>query len=232
METDLLIGVPPEQFRSGMEQIALGEIHRVREVIVTYAEAHHGFFKALQPVAGISKARPGSVEEEIPAEIETMLHCAELSGTGPMSSVAGLVAEKVGHRLSTECNLSEVVIENGGDLYLECMQDTLAVIQAGDSALSGKLGLNIPAGSWGICTSSGTVGHSFSFGKADAVTVLCESAPLADAWATSLANRVHTSADIDPVLALTEKIPDILGCVVVIGDRVGIRGQFELKPLT
>ena len=232
METDLLIGVPPDQFNNGLERTALAETHRVREVIETYAEAHPGFYTALQPLQRSKENRPGKEKEKVPAEIETMLHCAELSGTGPMSSVAGLVAGSVGHRLLMEYNLSEVVIENGGDLYLRCMQDTLAVIQAGDSALSGKLGLNIPAGSWGICTSSGTVGHSFSFGKADAVTVLCESAPLADAWATSLANRVHTSADIDPVLALTEKIPDILGCVVVIGDRVGIRGQFELKPLT
>lgn len=41
---------------------------------------------------------------------------------------------------------------------------------AGKSPLTGKIGLKFePGSSLGICTSSGTVGHSLSFGKCDAV---------------------------------------------------------------
>jgi len=272
LETDLLIGIPPDQFRSGMDQCALREIRRVRSIIETYAGSHPQFLTSLEPLpvpekvtsevreigaasvpekgaasvpekgaasvpekgaASVpEKVAPGVREQGIPGEIGTMLRCGADSGTGPMSAVAGLVAEKVGNRLVGDYRLSELVVENGGDLFMVNNRDATTVIQAGDSPFSGKLALNIPAGSWGICTSSGTLGHSFSFGKADAVTVVAGSAPLADAWATSLANRVQSPADIEIVMALVEKIPEIWGCVAVVGDRVGIRGKFELKPLS
>jgi ApbE superfamily uncharacterized protein (UPF0280 family) len=215
-----------------MDQTALHEIRRIRDLIEIYAGTHPEFLTSLEPIPRLAKTKPERKEEKVPGEIGIMLQCGELSGTGPMSSVAGLLAEEVGKRLHTKYRLSELVIENGGDLYMVNNRDATAVIQAGDSPFSGKLALNIPAGAWGICTSSGTVGHSFSFGKADAVTVVADNAPLADAWATSLANRLHTVEDIEKVLVLVENIPEILGCVAVIGDRVGIRGQFELKPLT
>jgi hypothetical protein len=80
-----------------------------------------------------------------------------------------------------------------------------------------------------VCTSSGTVGPSLSFGKADAVMVACKDAALADAWATSLGNRVQTTEDIDIVLKFTEQIKEILSLVIICGGKVGIRGIFDLK---
>jgi ApbE superfamily uncharacterized protein (UPF0280 family) len=232
LETDLLIGIPPEQFRSGLDQVVMDEIRRVRDVIETYGGTHPEFFTSLEPLPQTTGVTADGRGKEVPDEIGIMLRCGEQTGTGPMSAVAGLLAEKVGSRLIMDNRLSEVVIENGGDLFMVNSRNATAVIQAGNSSFSGKIALDIPPGTRGICTSSGTVGHSFSYGKADAVTVVAGSAPLADAWATSLANHVKTPADIEFVLAHVEKIPDILGCVVVIGERMGIRGQFELKPLS
>lgn len=79
---------------------------------------------------------------------------------------------------------------------------------------------------------SGTLGHSFSRGMADAVTVIAESAPLADALATALANHVSVPGDVRAVLNRISGIPEILGCAVIVGDLIGVRGQFEVKLLS
>ena len=90
----------------------------------------------------------------------------------------------------------------------------------------------ITPGSWGVCTSSGTLGHSFSRGKADAVTVIAKNTPLADSWATALANRISTPQDIEPVLEQVKQIEEISGCAIIVGEQVGIQGKFEVKLLS
>jgi ApbE superfamily uncharacterized protein (UPF0280 family) len=60
------------------------------------------------------------------------------------------------------------------------------------SPLSSRVGLRLAADEMpvGVCTSSGTVGHSLSLGSADSVTVLADSAVVADAAATRIGNDV------------------------------------------
>lgn len=231
LESDLLIGVPHTRFSGEMEQTALQELKRMRKLLEAHGKTHPGFFTSLEPLPDppidLSSGTPA-----VPAEVLAMLRCGRATGTGPMSSVAGLFAERVGSQLASEYGLEEVLVENGGDLFIMNQSPVTAVIHAGASPLSGNLGLVIPKGSWGICTSSGTVGHSFSYGTADAVTVVSGEAPLADAWATALANLVSAPEDIDMVMEKVSHIPEILGCVVILGDRIGIRGRFELKPLS
>ena len=108
-----------------------------------------------------------------------------------MASVAGAMAEAF-QETSLESS-TEVIVENGGDIYLATSRERVIGIYAGTSPLSIKLGIAIsPEDSpLGICTSSGTVGPSLSFGKADAVCVLSKSAALADAAATAVGNVVR-----------------------------------------
>ena len=227
LETDLMIGIPRDSFHREMETGVLHEVKRIRDAIRSYASVHPEFLTSLEPL----EEPPGVPPESPPEEVTTMLRCGRRTGTGPMSSVAGLFAERVGQWLVAAYAPGEVMIENGGDLYLMNQSPLTAVIHAGGSPLSGRLGLEIPAGKWGVCTSSGTFGHSYSMGKAYAVTVVAREAPLADAWATALANRVSGPEDIGAVLDLVLSDPDILGCVVVAGDRLGVRGKFEVKPI-
>ena len=222
-ESDLFIGVTRGDFRREMIPSAEEEIHGLRQILTGYANDHPGFFHSLKPLP---------FQDHVPEEIGVMLRCGEQTGTGPMSSVAGLFAERVGLRLLREYNPDEVVVENGGDLFVRNRSDLLSLIHAGSSGLSDRVALILTPGTRGVCTSSGTVGHSLSFGCADAVTVIAESAPLADAWATSLANRVTGPDQIERVLGMAGEIPGILGCAVIAGDRFGIRGQFEVKILS
>jgi len=202
------------------------ELSRLREVLEHYISKN--------PAFGISlKAIPLPANSfGIPEEIRSMLKCGLQSRTGPMSAVAGLFAEHVGTRLVQKFNLEEVVVENGGDLYLKNSTELISVIHAGKSPLSDKMAFALPPGERGICTSSGTMGHSLSLGKADAVSVVAESTPLADAWATSLANLVKSPEDIEVVLDRVAEIPEILSCAIIVGDQIGVRGEYELKLLT
>ena len=126
-----------------------------------------------------------------------------------------------------------MVIENGGDIYALLTNELVLSIYAGTSPLSEKIGIVIPSGmkKLGICTSSGTVGPSLSFGKADAVAVTCENVLLADALATMLGNEVKSPEDIQKVLELSEKFPEIISVVIICEDKVGVRGKFEIKLL-
>jgi len=221
-ESDLLVGVPHNCSLQGIEKCIEHELIRLRQILLEYSKKEPRFLVSLDPIHGKQGAE----------EIQTMLLCGKKTGTGPMASVAGLFAQEVGKRLVKDYGLNEVVVENGGDLYLQNDSSLLSVIHAGTSSLSDKMAFVLPEGKWGICTSSGTMGHSFSQGKADAVTVISSSAPLADAWATAIANQVHKAADMDGVLESVAGKPDILGCAVIVDNQVGIRGKLEVKLLT
>jgi ApbE superfamily uncharacterized protein (UPF0280 family) len=235
-ESDLLIGMPHRHYHVEMETFAKQELIRLRQILLDYSELDPRFLLALEPLDLIDpQARgefSGSSGREAAELLQTMIRCGHKTGTGPMSSVAGLFAERVGLGLVSRFGDMEVVVENGGDIFLRNESELVSVIHAGPSSLSDRMAFVIPAGEWGICTSSGTLGHSFSRGRADAVTVICASASAADAWATALANRVQEAADIAPTLELAGKNPEIRGCAVIVDEQVGVRGEFELKLLT
>jgi hypothetical protein len=224
-ESDLLIGVSPGSYQAGMQKTAMEEMNRLHLLLHTYSRKDPRFFSSLDPL-------PLPEEPDTPEEILTMHRCGIESGTGPMASVAGLLAEVVGRRLGHQYPCEELVVENGGDLFLRCSSDLISVIHAGQSSLSDKMAFVVSPGEWGICTSSGTLGHSYSRGKAEALTIISSSAPLADAWATALANRVQGPEDIEPLLGRAETISAIDGCAVIVGDRIGVRGIFEVKLLS
>ena len=98
------------------------------------------------------------------------------------------------------------------------------------SPLSGRIGLKVKKNNTpcGICTSSGTVGHSLSYGKADAAVVIHRDASIADACATALGNRVKTSEDIENALSYINKVPDIQGALVIVGEVLGAIGDIEI----
>jgi ApbE superfamily uncharacterized protein (UPF0280 family) len=98
-----------------------------------------------------------------------------------MASVAGFFSEKVGKFLAHYSR--DVIVENGGDIWMKSNRIRRVGIFAGSSPFSQRIGLEIgpKRTPLGICTSSATVGHSLSFGKADAVVILAPSAILADA---------------------------------------------------
>jgi len=179
-------------------------------------------------IAGFPRFAESHVPVEVgpgaPAIARAMAQAAEVAGVGPMAGVAGAFAEAVARGLAPLS--AEVVVENGGDLYLMSQRERTVLISAGDSPLSGAVALALgpEALPVAVCTSSGRVGPSVSYGNAHATTVLARSGALADAAASSVGNLVHGPDDIDRGLARAREIPGVLGAVVIAEGRIGATG--------
>jgi hypothetical protein len=148
-----------------------------------------------------------------------------------MAAVAGAMAEWVSKDL---LKLSkEVIVENGGDIYLATSKERTIGIYAGDSPLSLKIGIVISPDEapLGVCTSSGTVGPSLSFGKADAVCILARSSALADAAATAVGNIVKEKKDIELGLERGREIAGVSGTLIIVEEKMGVWGNVRLIQL-
>jgi ApbE superfamily uncharacterized protein (UPF0280 family) len=217
-ETDLWV-----RARANLEKEAMETVLTCRLQLERYIAAHEDFLRSLVPLPDDPFAPPVA---------RRMLAAAISAGVGPMASVAGAVAEAVGVSLARFSDA--VIVENGGDCYLDMREETTVGIFAGPSSpFTGRIAIKLAPERFplGVCTSSATVGPSLSFGKADAVTVLSRNTALADAAATRLGNMVKTRADIDRALALAPSIPSVEAVLIAIKDKIGIWGDIELAPV-
>ncbi len=214
-ETDLYI-----RASRNLKSKALKLVLKYRDTLERYIERHPSFLTSLEPVP---------ISEDAPRIVKSMSESAGKVGVGPMASVAGAIAEFVGTELLAFS--PEVIVENGGDIYLKSLRKRLIGIYAGKSPLTGKIGLEINEADTplGICTSSGTVGHSLSFGRADAVIVLSPSTTLADAAATAIGNLITQPEDISKGIEFAKKLEGLKGIVIIKDDNIGVWGEIKLK---
>jgi ApbE superfamily uncharacterized protein (UPF0280 family) len=195
-------------------------LREVRADLLAYLQRDERFRLTLDPYEPLFDA---------PLVAVRMAAAARRFEVGPMAAVAGAIADCVGEQLSQ--HYPDVVVENGGDIYLRCERQVLMTVYAGErSPFAGKLRFLVQhAGRrMGVCTSSGTVGHSFSKGKADAVCVVAESSADADAAATFFGNQVQSCDDINRVVDSAMQRDGVLGILVAIGDRLGVWGAVEI----
>jgi hypothetical protein len=213
-ETDLCI-----RASTNLKRKALKLVLKYRDMLERYIERHPAFLTSLEPIA---------MGEDVPRIVSEMAEAARKAGVGPMASVAGAIAEFVGSQLLAFS--PEIIIENGGDIYLKSLKKRLIGIYAGKSPLTGKIAVEINGEDtpMGICTSSGTVGHSLSFGKADAVVVLSQSAILADAAATAIGNLIIQPSDIPGGIELAQSIDGVTGVIIIKDDKVGLWGEVKI----
>ncbi len=213
-ETDLYV-----RAATNLQSKALRMVKKYRSQLESYIEKAPEFLTSLKPLPVPAKA---------PNIVKDMIEAGNRVGVGPMASVAGAVAEYVGKELLEYS--PEIIVENGGDIFLKINRKRIVGIYAGDSPLTGKLGLEIEAKDTplGVCTSSGTVGHSLSFGKADAVVTLSASAALADAAATAIGNRIQRPEDFNSAIEFAKTIEGLKGTVLIIGKSVAAWGNVKL----
>ncbi len=219
-ETDLLI-YGDVTLKSLAREIVL----KHRSYIEAYIQHHPEFAKTLTP---------WHLDGPAPRIIRQMIHAGKKAGVGPMAAVAGAIAEAVGtDLLSHENGLKEVVVENGGDLFIKTDDPMTIGILGGGSPFSCRIGLQISSVKYpiAVCTSSGTLGHSLSFGKADAVCVLSRSCSLADAAATSIGNRISSKQDIKTGIDFGKKFSEIDGILLIVGGEIGVWGELDMVAL-
>jgi len=221
-ETDLWVAIDVNHYRQEAVRFTMDRILFYREILEKHIANHPVFRDSLTPVVP-----PGGTHPLITAMSEAALK----AGTGPMSAVAGAVAEYICHDLLAEYDADEVIVENGGDIFMKLTAPVSVAIHAGDSPLSEKIALQIKPEETplSLCCSSGSVGHSLSFGMADACMISCRSGAEADAFATAFCNQVKNAGMVHEVTENALGHPQIMSVVIIAGDKLALGGKIEVK---
>jgi ApbE superfamily uncharacterized protein (UPF0280 family) len=219
METDLHILAPEK-----VEDEALIIVSGLRAEMEQYIARHPQFLQSLVPLPQ---------DDAAPESIRKMLAAGIQAGVGPMAAVAGTVAEAVGRGLERS-GQDEVIVENGGDLYVNRLDACTISIYAGESPLSGRVGIKLDPEQMpcGVCTSSAAIGHSLSLGESDAAVVVAPSTPFADALATRLGNEVRQGdKGLNLALQVAQEMDNVTGAVLIIGEKLGAWGNVQLVQI-
>lgn len=215
MESDLFVVCDAD-----VKNTAEDALKKARGLIEDYVNKFPVFKDSLKPL---------DVSSDAPEIVKKMTAAARVYEVGPMAAVAGAVADYVGNAVSNLC--SHIIIENGGDIFLKSEKPiTLGVFAGEDSPFKDRLRFKIESRGMplGICTSSGKIGHSLSFGNADAVMTIAKDPATADAAATALANKIKTVEDVQQVLDAESQRRILSAMVIVIEDKMGVWGDVEL----
>ena len=206
-------------------EIAKQQLKEHRKELERFIRWHPFFLVTLEPYVPHVEDREG---KKIPEVVRRMIEASSRFGIGPMSAVAGTLAELAVEAMH-DAGATHAMVDNGGDVALINDREVLVGIYAGNSPFSNRIALRIkPSSSLiGICTSSGTVGHSINFGYADAATVLSDSAALSDAAATALSNSVKgdTPHALHDSFRTISHVPGIKGALIIYRDVLAKWGE-------
>ena len=199
---------------------ALALVLEARAQVEGRIEGSPEFLTSLVPLV------PLALDPAAPPVVAAMIESSRRAGVGPMAAVAGAIAEYVGRGLLDRS--PEIIVENGGDIFMCTRRRRELTLLAENTALMGlRIALPaLPEGA-GIATSAGTLGHSLSFGRADAVMILAESGALADALATAIGNIVQGAADLERALATAQEL-GAQAAVIIADGHLAACGRIEL----
>ncbi len=207
-------------------ETAIGAGLEARRQLERFVARYPEFRSSLEPVR--------LDEDSYSRVVKLMVRASEIVGVGPFAAVAGSISQ-VAAEAGIDAGAANILVDNGGDISMFGNRDFRVGIYAGDSPVSGKFALLVKAEDLplGVCTSSGSDGHSTSSGDAAAVLVVAKEASMADAAATAVANEVRGSevnSSIRRGLDRARAISEIQGCLIVRGENVGTYGKFILAP--
>jgi uncharacterized protein len=194
----------------------------------------------LRQPARLDSARPdGPVARRMVAAVRPYAPSVFIT---PMAAVAGAVAEEILKAITSAASLTRAYVNNGGDIALHLIEHqrvvlglailsdttsngtTCLISDTASAAMFGMTTIDWSQPIRGIAT-SGWRGRSFSLGIADAVTVLADTAAMADAAATVIANAIDL-----PGHPAVERVP---ACELApdsdLGERLVTRSVGELK---
>jgi uncharacterized protein len=199
------------------KDIALDSLIRNYSEIVSHINRDPLFRISYEPVE-IPKNAPGIILD--------MVNAAKAFGVGPMASVAGIISQKVAEDILAKSGARKAIVDNGGDIYLK--SDTLQklrILYDRHNPTGVMLELEPSYTPVSICTSSSSIGHSISLGKANTATVFSVNGALADCASTKAANMLSKKADLKKTLEHMLENPEIRGCTAVIDGAMGAMGD-------
>lgn len=195
-------------------------LQKCRQEIFEAIKLEDDFVKSLDPI---------KMNNKFSKIAKDMVSATKHYNVGPMASVAGAIALYIGRYIKK--SNQEVIVENGGDLYINTTSKRYINIFTEDIIYKDRLNIEIyPTGKEvSLCTSSRKMGHSQSLGNSDAVVIRADNAIYADAGATAYANKVKTKSDIERVLLEAKKDKYIKGIIIIIDGSLGVWGDIEFR---
>ena len=197
-------------------------IYKLRRDLKNYISINSDFLLSLEPVK--------IDDENLPAIVKTMWESSISADVGPMACVAGSISElSLNYLIENDSEYS--IVENGGDIAIINNESVLCGIYSNNQVLGNNIAFKIKARKkpLGICTSSGKIGHSISFGDSDSVTVISKSPSIADGLATRIANDVNGATSEDKVFNGLETCDNFKeffeGVLIISGNHVGTVGK-------
>jgi ApbE superfamily uncharacterized protein (UPF0280 family) len=198
-------------------ETAIASIKRNRKALEDYAKRNPLFLIVLEPVAAPAE----------PVVARLMAEAAEKANVGPMAAVAGVLADlAVKDMIADGCRVA--VVEDGGEVSAISDKPVDVALAAGNEPLSKRFGFRLTNFPIGVATSSGRFSHALSFGDAEAATVFCRNAGLADAAATAVGNVVKGEAytvAIEKGIAVAKSIQGVEGVLILYKGCVGTWGK-------
>lgn len=228
-ETDLWISLTAGLAEDFVRKQAMEAVRELRGQLELWIKLDPNFRHSLSPIPEPANA---------PDIVRRMIRAGHSMGVGPFAAVAGSIAQMVAEKLALllrEHGLEEnVIIENGGDIYLISKKDRVVALLPMPEQHA-ELAISIAAEDFplSLCASSATIGHSLSFGQGELTVVRAKSAALADAAATAYNNRLKCADDIPRVLKLAENDAQlgIEGVFVQCHSHMGVWGKMEITAV-
>ena len=201
------------------EETVKGLVKKYYEEIAQYIKINPHFFSSLSPI---------EIDEDAPLIVKDMMKASLKARVGPFSSVAGAISWYVGRELLKIC--SEVIIENGGDLFLKINEDKRIGLYLGEKFSPSFITIKLRKREtpFGVASSSSYIGHSLNFGNADLVTVIAADSILADSFATSFSNRIKKKKDVEKIIKEVKKLPFIEGIIIAFKNKLFLWGKVIL----
>ncbi len=224
-ETDLMICLPACLWDEALRHKCQEKIIETRAQLQNFISEYPLFASSHQPLV---------LPVFAPTVARKMAEAAAIAGVGPMAAVAGYFSQLVGRQILELVHPNTVIVENGGDIFLHSGTARLIGIYAGErSPFSGKIAVKLQPEQLpsGICTSSGTVGSSFSYGRADAAMIVAADTVLADAVATAAGNLVQKPEDVAAACDFAMGIAGVSAALIIAKDKLAAAGEIELVQL-
>jgi len=196
--------------------LAVEAIKRTRNEIERQIRRDDFFLTTLEPY---------EPDKEAGRVIERMCTASRAATVGPMATVAGTIAQEALEAMIAE-GCAHGWVDNGGDVAIMLENPaTMEIFSEPGSDSAAALDLEPTNGIIGICTSSGKLGHSISFGNSDAAVAIAKDALLADALATAIGNRVKDIDSLSNCFDDLKEVSGFIGGLAMIGGSVAMCGK-------
>ena len=167
---------------------------------------------------------PVAVPDDAPEAVREMADAARAAGVGPVFTIQGALADRVGRYLTRA--LPDVLVTAGGDYFIRSRKRMKLLFHRKPDGDELSVVVGPEAGAQGIST---TLGHAqLPARSVDGLAVVARSCALADAAAAAAMAILSRPDSVKPMLDHLRGIEGVLGAVVIQGDHIGVAGSVEV----